>query len=108
MGTDALFGTSADQRLSDATQVILYLDQSGLNLPEISYYTSDEAEMVKARAAYRDHLAREFELLGEKPEHAAESALDTLKIETTLARAELTPVERRDRKLWYHEMKLAE
>ena len=108
MGTDAIFGASADQRLNDATQVILYLDQSGLNLPEISYYTSDEAEMVKTRAAYRDHLLREFELLGEKPEQASVGADEVLKIETTLARAELTPVERRDRTLWYHEMKLAE
>ena len=37
-GADALFSTGADQRLEDATQVIAYLDQSGLNLPEPGYY----------------------------------------------------------------------
>ena len=108
LGSDAIFGASADQKLTDATQVILYLDQSALNLPEIGYYTSDEAEMVKARAGYRAHLQAVFALIGENPEQAAAAADDVLKIETTLARAELTPVERRDRKLWYHEMTVAE
>jgi putative endopeptidase len=108
LGTDALFGAYPDQKLEDATQVILYLDQSGLNLPEVGYYTSDDGDMVKARAGYRAHLQWEFELLGEKPEHAAAAADDVVKIESTLARAELTPVERRDRKLWYHETTLSE
>lgn len=108
LGTDAVFGTGADQKLEDATQVILYLDQSGLNLPEIGYYTSDEVEMVKARAGYEAHLQQVFELIGETPEHAATAAAHVLKIESALARAELTPVERRDRTLWYHEMTLAE
>ena len=108
LGTEAVFGAYADQKLVDATQVILYLDQSGLNLPEVGYYTSDEAEMVKARAEYRAHLQRVFALIGENPEQAAAAADDVLKIETTLARAELTPVERRDRKLWYHEMTATE
>ena len=108
LGSDAIFGASADQTLLDATQVILYLDQSGLNLPEVGYYTSDEAEMVKARAGYRAHLQTVFALIGENPEQAAAAADDVLKIETTLARAELAPVERRDRKLWYHEMTVGE
>lgn len=108
LGTDAIFGAGSDQKLEDATQVIFYLDQSGLNLPESGYYTSDEAEMVKARAGYREHLQREFELLGETTDRASAAADDVLKIETALAQAELTPVERRDRKLWYHEMTLAE
>lgn len=108
MGTDALFSPGADQKLEDATQVIFYLDQSGLNLPEPGYYLSDEAEMAKARAGYHAHLQQVFELLGEKSAATAAAADAVLKIETSLAQAELTPVERRDRKLWYHEMTLAE
>jgi len=107
-GTDAVFNMGADQKLADASQVIAYLDQSGLNMPEPGYYTSDDADMVKARAGYKAHLEREFELLGDQPTHAAAAAADVLTIESALARAELTPVERRDRKLWYHEMTLAE
>lgn len=105
-GADALFNTYSDQKLQDATQVIANLDQSGLNLPEPGYYTSDEADMVKARDDYRAHLQAEFKLIGESSEKAHASADDVIKVELALARSELTPVERRDRKFWYHEMTL--
>jgi predicted metalloendopeptidase len=107
-GASALFSMGADQKLEDATQVIAYLDQSELNLPEPGYYTSEDTEMVKARAEYRAHLDNEFRLLGESSEQARAAAEDVIRIETVLARAELTPVERRDRKAWYHLMRLAE
>jgi putative endopeptidase len=108
LGSDALFNVGADQELEDANPVIAYFDQSGLNLPEPGYYTSDDAENAKARAGHRAHLQTEFELIGESPERAQAAAGDVLKIEVALARAELTPVERRDRKLWYHEMTLVQ
>lgn len=103
-GASALFSIGADQKLEDATQVIAYLDQSDLNLPEPGYYISDDSEMVKVRAEYRTHLQNEFTLLGESPEQAKQGAEDVIEIETALARSELTPVERRDRKAWYHIM----
>lgn len=108
LGSDALFSIGADQKLEDANQVIGYFDQSGLNLPEPGYYTSDDAENAKARAGYRAHLQTEFELIGESLERAQAAAGNVLKIEVALARAELTPVERRDRKLWYHEITLVQ
>jgi len=107
-GADALFSMSANQKLEDATQVIAYLDQSGLNLPEPGYYTSDDAEIVKVRAAYRAHVENEFGLLGESPQQAKARAEDVMKIEIALAHTELTPLERRDRKAWYHLMGLAD
>ena len=103
-GADALFAMGADQKLEDATRVIAYLDQSGLNLPEPGYYTSQDADMQKARSGYEAHLEKVFALLGESGEQAKVAAADVLKIETALAQAELTPVERRDRKAWYHLM----
>jgi endothelin-converting enzyme/putative endopeptidase len=108
LGTDPLFGIYADQRLEDAKQVIAYLDQSGLNLPEPADYTSADPQTVPRRAQYRAHLREVFALLGREAGQAATSADDVLAIETALARASLTPLERRDRRAWYHEMKLAE
>ncbi|HXZ78751.1 MAG TPA: M13 family metallopeptidase, partial [Terriglobales bacterium] len=107
-GADALFSMGANQGLEDARQVIAYLDQSGLNLPEPGYYTSEDNEIVKVRADYRAHLENEFGLLGDSPEQAKAGAEDVMKIEIALARTELTPLERRDRKAWYHLMGLAE
>jgi putative endopeptidase len=107
-GTDPLFSMYADQMLEDATQVIAYLDQSGLNLPSIEDYNSAGPEAEKARQGYRAHLQRVFALIGQSQEQAAIAAEDVLKIETTVAAAELTPVQRRDRKAWYHLMTAAE
>jgi endothelin-converting enzyme/putative endopeptidase len=107
-GSDALFSMGADQRLEDATQVIAYLDQSQLNLPEPGFYLSADPEMAKARAGYRAHLENVFTQLGESSAQAKTAADDVIKIETALARAELTPLERRDRKDWYHLMGLAD
>jgi endothelin-converting enzyme/putative endopeptidase len=104
LGSDALFSLSVDQRLEDASQVIAYVDQSQLNLPEPSYYTSNEADSSKARAGYRSHLEKIFTLLGEDTKQASSAADDVMRIESALAGASLSPLERRDRKAWYHEM----
>ena len=108
MGSDALFAMGADQRLGDAKQVIAYIDQSQLNLPEPSYYTASEEDSVKARAGYHAHLEEIFMLLGQRPEEATKAADNVVRIETTLAGVSLSPLERRDRKEWYHEMTLAQ
>lgn len=108
LGSDALFATYSDQKLGDETKVIANLDQSQLNLPDPSYYLSDDPEMRKNRAEYRSHLEKELVLLGRSPQQSALGAEDVLRIETALARASLTPVERRDRKGWYHEMRLVD
>jgi putative endopeptidase len=108
LGTDALFSTYSDQKLHDATQVIAVLDQSQLNLPAPDYYFSDDPDMLKSRDGYRAHLEKEFGFLGKNRQDAASAAEDVLRIETTLARASLSPLERRDRTAWYHEMKFAE
>jgi putative endopeptidase len=104
LGADALFAVEPDTRLTDASQVILYIDQSQLSLPEPTYYLSDEAHSAKAREGYRVHVEQVFHLLGDPPAYASTAASDVLRIETILARASLTPVQRRDRKAWYHEM----
>ncbi len=108
LGTDVLFSMGADQELQDSSRVIAYLDQSGLSLPEPGFYTVGNAEMSKVRAAYRSHLETEFKLLGHGAPEAAAAADEVLQIEVRLAGAELTPVERRDRKSWYHEMSMVE
>jgi putative endopeptidase len=108
LGSDALFSAYSDQKLGDSTQVIPNIDQSGLNLPDPSYYLADNPEMQKNREAYRAHLEQEFVLLGNNQPQAAQGADDVIQIETALAKVSLTPVERRDRKLWYHEMHLAD
>ena len=108
IGSDALFSTYADQKLHDATQVIAVLDQSQLNLPAPEDYFSDNPEIKKNRDGYKAHLNLEFGFLGLSPQEAARASDDVVRIETTLAQASLSPLERRDRTAWYHEMKFGD
>ncbi len=108
LGSDALFAFAPDQRLGDATQVIAYIDQSQLNLPEPGYYTSSEPDSANAKKAYHVHLEQIFALTGKSTTQSSAAADDVLQIETALATASLSPTERRDRSAWYHEMSRAE
>jgi putative endopeptidase len=108
LGSDALFSAYSDQRFGNSAEVIASIDQSDLNLPDPGYYLTDTPEMRKDRDAYRAHLENEFGLLGKNQQQATQGAEDVIQIETALAKASLTPVERRDLKLRYHEMHLAD
>src|SRR5205085_462003 len=60
------------------------------------------------REKYVAHVAKMFELIGETPEAAATDAKTVMTIETDLAKASLTRVERRDPYKIYHKMPVAE
>jgi putative endopeptidase len=108
LGKDALFNVYSDQKLGDATKVIFNIDQSRLNLPEPGYYLADDVDMRKNRELYREHLEEVFILLNQSQDDAKEAARQVLEIETALAQASLTPVERRDPKVRHHEMRLGD
>jgi putative endopeptidase len=103
-----LFGFGSDQDYSDATQVIATATAGGLGLPDRDYYTKDDARSKDIREKYLAHIAKVLELAGTKPEQAAKDANTVLRIETELAKASLTRVERRDPYQTAHKMSLAE
>jgi putative endopeptidase len=104
VSNDALFRFRSDQDYKDSTQVIAEADQGGLGLPDRDYYLKTDAKSVELRRAYRAHLQKMFELLGDKPAAAASEARAVLRIETALATGSLTRVERRDPQKLYHKM----
>jgi len=71
-------------------------DAGGLGLPDRDYYTKTDAKSVEIRERYVQHVARNFELLGESAADAKAHAAVVMAIETKLATAALTRVERRD------------
>ncbi len=64
MGTASIFNTGigVDDKNPDAYAI--FVGQSGLGLPDRDYYLSNEAGIVKARAAYKDYVAQVFDLAG--------------------------------------------
>jgi predicted metalloendopeptidase len=107
-GADTLFRLSSTQDYRNSTEVIGEIDQGGLGLPDRDYYTREDEKSRKLREDYVQHIRRMFELLGDDPARAAAAARTVMDIETRLAKASLTNVERRDPEKVYHRMKPAE
>jgi len=105
---NVLFGFGSMQDYRDANQVIAGVDQGGLGLPDRDYYLKEDAKSQELRKAYVAHVQKMFELLGDKPEVAAGEAATVMRIETALAKGQMTRVERRDPKALDHKMTTAE
>ena len=103
-GGGTLFAFRSNQDFKDSTQVIAELDQAGLGLPDRDYYTKDDAKSEELRKAYVTHVAKMFQLIGDSPADAANEAATVLRIETALAKGQMTRVERRDPPKLYHKM----
>ena len=95
-GRGMLFGFGSDQDLQNSSQVIAFAGAGGLSLPDRDYYTKDDAKFVGIRQKYVAHVQRMFELLGDKPDVAQKEAAKVMGIETALAKASLTRVQKRD------------
>jgi putative endopeptidase len=100
------FGSAPDAK--HAQSVIAEIDQGGLGLPNRDYYTKNDASTLAIRAKYRAHVAAIFVLGGDDAQTAAKRAESVLTFETTLARAQLRPVELRDPAATYHKMSFAQ
>ncbi|HEY0385567.1 MAG TPA: M13 family metallopeptidase N-terminal domain-containing protein, partial [Pyrinomonadaceae bacterium] len=95
-GIGGLFNFGAAQDFKNSTQVIASAQQGGLGLPDRDYYTKTDEKSQQIRAEYLKHVAKMFELLGDDAQKAAAEAENVMSIETKLANASMTRVQRRD------------
>jgi putative endopeptidase len=105
IGANALFNFYSHPDLHNADQVIAYIDQGGLTLPDRDYYIKDDAKQVEMRKHLVDYITEVFTLAGQSPAKAADSAQTVLRIETALAKAQMDRTLRRDPKNRDHKMK---
>jgi len=96
------FGSGTGQDAADSSTVIVELGAGGLGLPDRDYYTKTDDKSVKIRAQYAEYVQQLLGLAGETAEQAKADADAILRIETALAKASLTRVERRDPHNTYH------
>jgi putative endopeptidase len=108
LGNAIFFGSSARQDPDNSEQQIAGVDQGGIGLPDRDYYTKDDPKSKETRERYLQHVQKIFELLGDKPAVAKENADVVMRIETALATASLTRVERRDPYKRKNKIKLAD
>ena len=107
-GRTILFVAGSTQDPDNSEQEIADLDQGGLGLPDRDYYTKDDAKSKETRERYVQHVQKIFELLGDSPQAAKQNAEIILRLETALAKASWTRVERRDPYKLKNKMKLAD
>lgn len=101
-GYHPFFASGAQQDLKVATEVIIGLDQGGLGLPDRDYYLDESERMKGIRESYLAYVEKLFTMAGDKPEVAKAAAATVMALETRLAKASLTRVERRDPQKLYN------
>lgn len=99
-----LFNFGSNQDFENSQNVIAFAAGGGLSLPDRDYYTKTDEKSVDLRNKYLAHVARMFVLLGDTPEAANAEADKVMEIETALAKASLTRVEKRDPYKLFHKV----
>ena len=104
-GVGVMFGFGAFPDFKRSTMTIATAAQGGLGLPDRDYYTRDDSVSVKLRQEYMAHIARALALIGTPADAARGQSERVMAIETSLANASMTNVQRRDPNAVYHKMK---
>ena len=99
-------GFGADEK--NVTMNILNINQGGLTLGQKDYYLNNDEATVKIRNAYRDHIARMFQLFGFSKEQAEKKRDAIFRFETSLALISKSRTELRDPQANYNKMTLKE
>ncbi len=97
-----LFGTGVSPDRKNVMVYIPTIGQGGTSLPDRDYYLKDDTRSKKIRDAYKIHVQKMFSLVGEDAATSAADAAAVLKIETTLAAAQMSRIEMRDPNKTYH------
>lgn len=106
-GEGDLLGFSVDPDDKLSSKNALSFSQSGINLPDRSYYLDQDEKAKKIRAEYVKYIITIFKLAGDSV-NAAKYADNILKLETTIAQSHSTPVQLRDPQKNYNKMTVAD
>ncbi len=104
-GGTVLFDFDSSPDFDNSSQEIAEAGAGGLGLPDRDYYTKTDVKSVEIRQRYTDHVARTLMLIGESNPDAQADAKTVLAIETALAQASLTRVQKRDPYNLKHKMR---
>jgi putative endopeptidase len=103
-----LFAAGSTQDPDDSEHVIADVDQGGLGMPDRDYYIKDDAKSKETRERYLQHVQKVFELLGDRPTVARQNAETIMHLETAMANASMSRVDRRDPHKLVHKMKVSD
>jgi putative endopeptidase len=99
-------GVGADDK--NSTKNALKLGVGSLGLPDQDYYLSEDKDTKEKRDLYEKHVARMLQFIGETAAQAKVSAAKILALEVQMSKPRLSRVDRRDDRLQYNPMTIAE
>ena len=97
-----LFAVGVEQDARDASQVIAGIYAGGIGLPDRDYYFKNDDKSKETRSRYQEHVAKMLQLAGYDARGSVAAAAIVMRIETALAKASLTMVDKRDPYKIYH------
>jgi putative endopeptidase len=106
-GLGILWGMHVGRDDKNSGKNMLMIMQGGLSLPDRDYYLADDAESKRIRAEFMRYIPRLLQLVGYTEKDADITARIVMAIETDLARASMTRVERRDPHKQYNKRTLS-
>jgi endothelin-converting enzyme/putative endopeptidase len=105
-GTGSIVGVYVSQDAKNPNRYIVHLGQSGLGLPDKTYYESEDEPFPGHREAYVAYIVETLERAGiDRPAERAEAVMA---LETAIADAHWTRAQRRDREANYNLMTVEE
>ncbi|HEX6335031.1 MAG TPA: M13 family metallopeptidase, partial [Flavisolibacter sp.] len=104
--SSGMFGFSITPDRKNVQVYIPVLAQGGTTLPDRDYYWKTDARSTTIRNAFRDHLVKMFALAGDGSATAQKNTDAVMRIETALAKAQLSRVEMRDPYRTYNKFSL--
>jgi putative endopeptidase len=106
-GNGMLFNFGITQDRKNVTKYLPSFGQGGTSLPDRDYYLKNDGRSQKIRDAYRDNVTKMFALIGEEPTQASQDADVIMRMETALAKAQMSRVEMRDPYKTYNKLTVA-
>lgn len=107
-GIPAMFGMGVSPDIKNVNQNIAYFSQGGLSLPDRDYYLKQDEKSVEIRAEFVKHMTTQFGYFGLNGDESKRAAQQVLALETELAQASMSRVDRRDPDKTYFKFNLNE
>lgn len=106
VGVGVIWGSGVDLDSKNSEKYALHLAQDGLGMPEREYYLNKDAESVRVREAYKEHIVKLFKLLKDKNIEKKRDII--ISIERQIAEISMTKEDRRDVHKTYNKKTVSE
>ena len=107
VGFGDLWGSYIGADMMNSTENLLEISQGGYSI-ERDYYVKDDEANKKILEAYKAHIVKMFQLVGEKPAAAQKKMENIVALETRMAKAGRDKVALRDPASNYNKMSFAD